>query len=69
VNAFLQSPEALQTVSHELADVLIYALLLCHEVGVDPVEAIREKLRVNEQRYPVADSKGKADKYDRLNSA
>lgn len=50
----------------EVADVLIFALLFCHELGIDPGEAIAEKLAVNEEKYPVELSRGKATKYDEL---
>ncbi len=50
----------------ELADVLIYALLLAHEVGIDPAEAIGKKLILNGQKYPVSLSKGNAIKYSEL---
>lgn len=50
----------------EIADVLIYALLLCDELGIDPEEAVAEKLAINEEKYPVELSRGKATKYDEL---
>ncbi len=53
-------------VREELADVLIYALLIAHHYGMDPAELVREKLRSNEERYPVDRSRGKAEKYTDL---
>jgi NTP pyrophosphatase (non-canonical NTP hydrolase) len=50
----------------EIADVLIFALLLCNELGIDPAEAIAEKLRINHERYPVELSRGKATKWNEL---
>ncbi len=50
----------------EIADVLIFALLFCHELGIDPAETVREKLAVNEEKYPVELSRGKATKWDEL---
>lgn len=50
----------------EIADVLIFALLFCHELGIDPAEAIAEKLAINEEKYPVELSRGKATKWDQL---
>jgi NTP pyrophosphatase (non-canonical NTP hydrolase) len=50
----------------EIADVLSFALLLAHDLGLDPVEVIASKLKKNEQRYPVEKSRGKATKYDKL---
>jgi NTP pyrophosphatase (non-canonical NTP hydrolase) len=39
--------------SDEIADVLIYALLFCEAVEVDPLVAIRIKLKKNAKKYPV----------------
>jgi NTP pyrophosphatase (non-canonical NTP hydrolase) len=44
----------------EIADVLSFALLLAHDLGLDPVKVIAAKLKKNEQRYPVEKSRGKA---------
>lgn len=46
----------------ELADVLIYALTLAHDCGLDPSVLITEKLRRNALRYPVEVSYGSAAK-------
>jgi NTP pyrophosphatase (non-canonical NTP hydrolase) len=51
---------------HEIADVLIYALLFCNELKIDIPEAIREKLELNRTRYPVELARGKATKYTDL---
>lgn len=50
----------------ELADILIYALLFCSELGIDPIHAIRGKLAENERKYPVFAAKGNATKYTQL---
>ena len=61
-------PEEADTdgVREELADVLIYSLLLAHHYGLNPVDIVREKLSVNERKYPVDRSRGRADKYTDL---
>jgi dCTP diphosphatase len=53
-------------VADEIADVLIYALRFCDVAGIDPAQAVTDKLAVNEDRYPVALSRGSAAKYDTL---
>ena len=53
-------------IERELADVLIFTLLLCHETHTDPISAIRSKLRENAKKYPVKLARGKADKYPDL---
>jgi len=53
-------------IKEEIADVLIYTLLLAHEAKIDLPEAVREKLKRNSEKYPVDKSKGRSDKYDKL---
>lgn len=62
----LADPPKMQKVVEELADVLIYSLLLAEGLEVDVVQAIREKLAANAVKYPVAQSKGRAKKYTEL---
>ena len=52
--------------SREIADILIYALLLAHDTGIDPSVAIREKLAENAAKYPVEKARGTSDKYTKL---
>ena len=56
----------LEKYSDEIADVLIYALLFCHETEIDPEEAIRRKLEKNRRRYPVEKARGRSVKYTEL---
>ena len=53
-------------IREELADVLVYALLLAHEAKIDIPAAVRAKLALNALKYPVEKAKGRADKYDKL---
>lgn len=53
-------------IGDEIADVLSFALLLAHDLGLDPAELIADKLAKNEQRYPVEKSRGRSTKYDKL---
>jgi NTP pyrophosphatase (non-canonical NTP hydrolase) len=53
-------------VREELADVIIYALLLAHHYGTDPKDLVEEKLKTNGERYPVERSRGRADKYTEI---
>jgi NTP pyrophosphatase (non-canonical NTP hydrolase) len=53
-------------IREEIADVLVYALLLAHEAKIDIPSAVREKLAKNAIKYPVEKAKGRADKYDQL---
>jgi dCTP diphosphatase len=53
---------------HEIADVLIYSLLLCHACGLEGATVIREKLQLNAEKYPVELARGSAKKYTDLSS-
>ena len=53
-------------IREELADVLVYALLLAHEAKIDIPTSVRAKLAQNALKYPVEKAKGRADKYDQL---
>ncbi len=53
-------------VAQEMADVLLYLLQLADKLGVDLVTAARQKLLLNEQKYPAARARGHSRKYDEL---
>lgn len=55
-----------ERVREEVADVFAYLLQLADVLGIDLAAALREKVRRNEQRYPVSLAKGRAAKYDQL---
>lgn len=50
-------------IKEELADVLIYALMLADNLDADPIELIRAKVIANAEHYPVDKAKGSSDKY------
>ena len=50
----------------ELADVLHSVLLLASDLGVDPADALEQKLIKDAQKYPVEKSRGRAEKYTDL---
>lgn len=56
----------IEEVREEVADVLIYALLLAHDLGIDPADAVRAKLEVNAAKYPADKSRGSRAKYTEL---
>jgi NTP pyrophosphatase (non-canonical NTP hydrolase) len=58
--------ENFENMKDELADVVIYALLLSHELGIDLEEAIMDKMKKNEQKYPIEKSFGSKKKYSEL---
>ena len=50
-------------ISEELADVINYCVLMADACGMDIDEIVQEKIKVNNQKYPVEKAKGKSDKY------
>ena len=55
-----------EKIKEELADVLNYCVLMADVCGLDIDEIIQEKIRLNNEKYPVDKAKGKSDKYNRL---
>ena len=56
-------------VADELCDVLGWVLLIAHDRGVDLPRAFADKLRRNAEKYPVAESRGRAAKYTEYGGA
>ena len=52
-----------EAVRQEIADVLIYLTRLADVLGIDPLEAARDKLAINARKYPVDKAYGNALKY------
>lgn len=63
------SPPPRERLAEELGDVLICLCNVARSVDVDLLDAAFAKLARNPEKYPVATSRGRADKYDALPSA
>lgn len=55
--------EKMDKIKEELADVLIYSLLMGDVLGLDISEIVTKKIEANNKKYPVDKAYGKADKY------
>ena len=55
--------EQRKAVEEEVADVFLYLLRLADRLGVDLLEAAKNKITINEQKYPVDKVKGSSKKY------
>ena len=53
-------------VAEEIADVVMFAMVLADRLGIDLGEAIAAKLVINERKYPVHLARGTARKYTEL---
>ena len=52
-----------QLVGYELADIFIYLLRICDQLNIDLIDVTKEKMEINNQRYPVSKVKGSSKKY------
>lgn len=59
-------PAELQKVREEMADVLNYLVRLADKLDVNLLEAAREKMQLNAQKYPADKARGSAKKYSEL---
>jgi NTP pyrophosphatase (non-canonical NTP hydrolase) len=53
----------IEKIKEELADVFAYAFLLAEKNQLDIKEIVFEKIKKNEEKYPIEKSKGSATKY------
>jgi len=60
VETLLQSEKYLQALSDEIADVLIYVLRLADVTGINPTEAVLNKMKANHAKYPAKEWRGRA---------
>jgi NTP pyrophosphatase (non-canonical NTP hydrolase) len=52
-----------ESLKQEIGDVMIYLPLLADQFDLDPITCARDKLRLNEQKYPAERVRGSAKKY------
>ena len=62
------TPEKLEDVATELADSLLYLVRLADKLEVDLLTAARNKIELNELKYPVEKSRGNSKKYTEFSS-
>ena len=56
-------PEKLAQVRDEMADVLVYLVCLADKLGVDLLEAAKQKIEKNALKYPAEKVRGSMKKY------
>jgi len=59
-------PDKLEKIKEEIADVMIFLTNLADRLGIDPLEAAKDKIEKNKRKYPVEKAKGSAKKYNEL---
>ena len=55
----VSDPERITGIRDEVADVLVYLLLLSNDLGIDLPSAIREKMVKNGEKYPASEYRGR----------
>ena len=53
-------------IEDEIADIMIYILYLCNDLGIDLDKAISNKIQKNGEKYPQDKSRGNSKKYTEL---
>ncbi len=66
VNEELKDENFRNEIAGELSDIFSFLLLISHETGIDLSDALTQKYKKNEKKYPVEKSKGKSTKYNKL---
>jgi|SRR6185436_5619557 len=61
-DAHSREPAARARIAAEIGDVGLALLLLCDRIGLDPLQAMSDKLALNRAKYPVESARGRADK-------
>ncbi len=64
IEAYIETHK--RDVGEELSDVLYWVLLMSHDLGIDVVKAFEEKMKKNEEKYPIEKAKDKHTKYKEL---
>ncbi|WP_075180200.1 nucleotide pyrophosphohydrolase [Neptunomonas phycophila] len=57
------SPEQLENISDEIADIQLYLVRFADKVGIDIGSAVDKKIEKNELKYPADKVKGSSKKY------
>lgn len=66
VEALPADPVVREALADECADVFLYLLLVADSAGIDLLDAARNKLLKNAEKYPVEKCYGSSAKYHRL---
>ena len=64
--ADLDGREKMDRIREELADVMNYCVLMADACGLDLDEIIRDKVKKNNEKYPVEKAYGSKEKYTEL---
>ena len=60
------SDDKLAHLEEEIGDVMNYLVSLAGKYGIDPIEAAKKKIRINEKKYPAETVRGKGGEVHRI---
>ena len=63
---YSKDEKSLDKVKEELADVLMYCVLMADHYNLDIDEIVKQKLIRNGEKYPISKFKGSAKKYNEV---
>lgn len=55
-------PSKLKQIRKEVADIVIYCLIMANTMDIDIAEAVKDKIKQNEKKYPMEKYYGKASR-------
>jgi len=58
--------DQLKRVENEVADIFIFMIYLCNHFGINLLEVVQNKIKINKIKYPLEKSKGSCKKYNEL---
>ena len=59
------SDKDLKLAKEELGDIMIYLIRLSDKLDIDLEQAVIDKIKINEEKYPIELSKGNSTKYNK----
>lgn len=62
--ALMSDPKKREHVEEEIADIFYYLVRLSQKYGVDLYKVFEDKMKKNEEKYPVDKVRGSSRKYD-----
>ena len=62
--SYIKDPSKLEEIKQEVGDILIYLTRLSDKLGIDSLKAAKDKIKINDMKYPVEMAKGSAKKYN-----
>lgn len=63
VDALAHTESGKERLRHEVADIMIFVLLLADKLDIDLSQTVREKIELNANKYPIDKARGNHTKY------